>query len=229
MAGARSQPCGSCARDRGAGHRDPQRDTIRLSRQLSPLMRPPRPPRPRREGPARGDASQPDWRMPSRTAGRGPDRSARGSPRHVRSCAFGWCRCRAREPGPGAARRRSTRAGQLGMHMHVPRPVGRRAASLTRDGLDGCRCRLPAGRHLGPVSGSGSACVAVGGSGGWAGGWWSRPWYRGALAIVHRWFAVDPMQCEHDFSFQDADCVARCSVSLLWTAAGGYALRYSCA
>jgi hypothetical protein len=84
-------------------------------------------------------------------------------------------------------------AGTRALGMHVPR-----AASLTRDGSGGCRCRLPAGRHLGPVAAARRACVAVGGL--------RRMGRRVVVEVpyLHRWFAVDPVQ---DSGSLDAGCV----------------------
>jgi hypothetical protein len=117
-----------------------------------------------------------DWQVPEYRTGVG---SLDRLDRHVR----------VRRVRSGWRRRRYARAG----HACAPAgwPPARRAASLTRDGSGGCRCRLPAGRHLGPVAecGCGSACVAVGGG-------LRRMGRRVVVEVpyLHRWFAVDPVQ-----------------------------------
>jgi len=110
-------------------------------------------------------------------------------------CAFGLVGAARASASPGAARRRwyarwaCATVGWPPRRFFDPRRIG--------------RVPLPAGRHLGPVSGS--ACVAVGGL--------RRMGRRVVVEVpscpvaLRLWFAVDPM---HDFSFQDADCVARC-------------------
>lgn len=101
-----------------------------------------------------------DWQVPEYRTGVG---SLDRLDRHVR----------VRRVRSGWRRRRYARAG----HACAPAgwPPARRAASLTRDGSGGCRCR-PDGildRWL-SVAAARRAWRLVGGSGGWAGGWWSR-------------------------------------------------------
>lgn len=101
--------------------------------------------RPVLEGPARG--GWPTGKCPSRTGVGSLDRLDRHV--RVRRVRSGW------------RRRRYARAG----HACAPAgwPPARRAASLTRDGSGGCRCRLPAGRHLGPVAAARRAWRLLGG------------------------------------------------------------------
>lgn len=151
--------------DRGAGHRDPQRDTpVSSARRRSchaPVL----------EGPARGGGRLASARVQDGGGlARSPRSACAGAP-----CAFWLAQAQVR------ARWACMCPGRLAAgpprRFFDPRWIG--------------RVPLPAGRHLGPVAecGCGSACVAVGGGLRRMG---RRVVVE--VPYLHRWFAVDPVQ-----------------------------------